>query len=89
MTYSRLGGCDRSDARTWTDARRRAGSRLRGCRLRRFAAGNVALIQRGGCTFKIKATNAQAAGASAVVIYNNIDGALNGTLGSGPGRTSR
>jgi len=47
-----------------------------------FPVGNVALIQRGGCTFKIKATNAQAAGASAVVIYNNIAGALNGTLGS-------
>ena len=47
-----------------------------------FTAGRIALIQRGSCTFKIKATNAQAANASAVVIYNNIDGALNGTLGS-------
>jgi Zn-dependent M28 family amino/carboxypeptidase len=51
-----------------------------------FPAGNIALIQRGGCTFKIKATNAQSAGATAVVIYNNIDGNLNGTLGS-PGQT--
>jgi Zn-dependent M28 family amino/carboxypeptidase len=47
-----------------------------------YPAGQIALIQRGGCTFKIKATNAIAAGASAVVIYNNIAGSLNGTLGS-------
>ena len=47
-----------------------------------FTAGNIALIQRGGCTFKVKAINAQTAGAGAVVIYNNIDGPLNGTLGS-------
>jgi Zn-dependent M28 family amino/carboxypeptidase len=50
-----------------------------------FPAGNIALIQRGSCTFKIKATNAIAANASAVVIYNNTDGPLNGTLGS-PGQ---
>jgi Zn-dependent M28 family amino/carboxypeptidase len=50
-----------------------------------FPAGNVALIQRGSCAFKIKATNAQTAGAGAVVIYNNIAGPLNGTLGS-PGQ---
>jgi Zn-dependent M28 family amino/carboxypeptidase len=50
-----------------------------------FTAGNIALIQRGGCTFKIKATNAIAAGAVAVVIYNNIAGTLNGTLGT-PGQ---
>jgi Zn-dependent M28 family amino/carboxypeptidase len=47
-----------------------------------FPAGNVALISRGTCTFGIKASNAQAAGASAAVIYNNIAGPLNGTLGS-------
>jgi hypothetical protein len=51
-----------------------------------FAGGNIALIRRGGCTFKIKATNAIAAGASAVVIYNNIAGPLNGTLGT-PGQS--
>jgi Zn-dependent M28 family amino/carboxypeptidase len=51
-----------------------------------FTAGAIALIQRGTCTFKIKATNAQAAGAVGVVIYNNIAGPLNGTLGS-PGQT--
>jgi Zn-dependent M28 family amino/carboxypeptidase len=35
-----------------------------------FPAGNVALIQRGTCTFGVKALNAQTAGASAVVIFN-------------------
>jgi len=35
-----------------------------------FPAGNVALLQRGTCTFQVKAVNAQAAGASAVVIFN-------------------
>jgi len=63
-----------------------------GCEARDFAgfpAGNVALIQRGTCTFFDKASNAQAAGASAVVIFNqgNADdtddrfGVVNGTLG--------
>jgi Zn-dependent M28 family amino/carboxypeptidase len=47
-----------------------------------FSAGSIALIQRGGCTFAIKAANAQNAGASAVVIYNNAAGTLNGTLGA-------
>ena len=46
-----------------------------------FPAGNIALISRGTCSFAVKATNAQAAGASAVVIYNNSAGPLNGTLG--------
>lgn len=47
-----------------------------------FPAGNIALIQRGSCTFAIKATNASNAGAVGVVIYNNIAGELNGTLGN-------
>lgn len=50
-----------------------------------FTAGNIALIERGSCAFKIKAVNAEAAGASGVVIYNNIAGPLNGTLGT-PGQ---
>jgi Zn-dependent M28 family amino/carboxypeptidase len=50
-----------------------------------FVAGRIALIQRGACPFKDKAINAQNAGASAVVIYNNVAGPLNGTLGS-PGQ---
>jgi aminopeptidase Y len=47
-----------------------------------FPVGNIALISRGACTFAIKATNAYNAGASGVVIYNNIAGPLNGTLGN-------
>ena len=35
-----------------------------------FPAGSIALIQRGTCTFATKALNAQAAGASAVIIFN-------------------
>jgi Zn-dependent M28 family amino/carboxypeptidase len=47
-----------------------------------FPAGNIALIQRGACTFAIKATNAYNAGAAGVVIYNNQAGVINGTLGN-------
>jgi Zn-dependent M28 family amino/carboxypeptidase len=35
-----------------------------------FPAGAIALVQRGTCTFREKATNAQAAGAVAVVVFN-------------------
>jgi hypothetical protein len=35
-----------------------------------FTAGNVALIQRGGCNFGVKVLNAKDAGASGVVIFN-------------------
>jgi Zn-dependent M28 family amino/carboxypeptidase len=47
-----------------------------------FPAGHIALISRGSCTFAIKATNAYNAGASGVIIYNNVPGTLNGTLGA-------
>jgi len=51
-----------------------------------FPAGSIALIQRGTCTFRLKAENAQAAGASAVIIFNEGNtparsGIINGTLG--------
>jgi Zn-dependent M28 family amino/carboxypeptidase len=50
-----------------------------------FPAGNVALVQRGTCDFAVKAANAQAAGASAVVIFNegqpDRQATLLGTLG--------
>ena len=62
-----------------------AGSGNEGCDAGDFAgfpAGNIALVQRGGCTFAIKATNAAAAGAVAVVIWNNQAGEINGTLGN-------
>ena len=55
-----------------------------------FPAGAIALVQRGTCTFGAKAQNAEAAGASAVVVFNEgqpgrTDAASQGTLGA-PGR---
>lgn len=44
-------------------------------------SGNIALISRGTCPFGEKAALAKAAGAVGTVIYNNVDGALAGTLG--------
>jgi hypothetical protein len=43
--------------------------------------GKIALIQRGECQFSLKALNAQAAGAIAVVIYNHNGGIMN--MGAG------
>jgi hypothetical protein len=43
-----------------------------------FATGAIALVQRGGCNFGVKVLNAQAAGASGVVIFNE----------GNPGRTA-
>lgn len=45
-------------------------------------AGNIALIQRGTIDFATKVTNAKAAGATAVIIYNNTAGDFTGTLGA-------
>ena len=47
---------------------------------------DIALIQRGTCTFGVKALNAEAAGAEAVIIFNQGDtplreGLIVGTLG--------
>ena len=53
-----------------------------------FVPGTIALVQRGTCTFAVKALNAQAAGASGVIIFNQGDAATTarqdlivGTLG--------
>ena len=49
-----------------------------------FTAGRIALIQRGTCNFGVKVQNAQAAGASGVVIFNegnpNRTAVLSGSL---------
>jgi Zn-dependent M28 family amino/carboxypeptidase len=50
-----------------------------------FPAGNIALVQRGSCNFSVKALNAEAAGASAVIIFNqgntpDREGLVTGTL---------
>ena len=54
-----------------------------------FPAGNIALIQRGTCLFADKVTNAEAAGAAAVIIFNqgntpDREGLVIGTLGDVP-----
>ena len=38
-----------------------------------FPAGAIALVQRGGCSFALKAINAEAAGASATILFNQGD----------------
>jgi len=49
-----------------------------------FVSGRVALIQRGGCNFGVKVLNAQAAGATGVIIFNEGNpgrtGPVNGSL---------
>lgn len=44
-------------------------------------SGKVALIVRGGCTFREKAENAEDAGATAAVVHNSSPGLFFGTLG--------
>ena len=50
-----------------------------------FTPGNIALIQRGTCDFRVKAENAQAAGAVGVIIFNEGQAGrtatVQGTLG--------
>jgi hypothetical protein len=52
-----------------------------------FSPGNVALVRRGTCPFVLKTQNAQAAGASAVVIVNNVAGAPTAPGGTAMGIT--
>jgi hypothetical protein len=49
--------------------------------------GQVALVRRGGCTFYTKSSNAQAAGATAVVLYNNTVGRISPTVVGSPAIT--
>ncbi|KAF4972090.1 hypothetical protein FZEAL_9670 [Fusarium zealandicum] len=56
-----------------------------GCTAEDFPAeakDSVVLVSRGECAFAAKSTNAKAAGAAAVVVYNNVPGTLSGTLGA-------
>lgn len=52
-----------------------------------FPAGRIALISRGTCTFYAKAANAMAAGAGAVVLYNNAPGSVTPTVAGAPAIT--
>ncbi|MEU6238692.1 M28 family metallopeptidase [Kitasatospora sp. NPDC047058] len=60
-----------------------------GCEAADYAAGTftgkVALIKRGGCSFAVKQAAAADAGAAGAIVYNNVDGDLNGTLGDPAG----
>ena len=67
------------------------GASTSGCEMGDFAGfseGRIAVIRRGGCTFSKKAANAERAGASAALIFNEgglgRTGTLHGSLG-GPG----
>jgi Zn-dependent M28 family amino/carboxypeptidase len=53
-----------------------------------FTAGNIALVQRGSCSFQLKAENAADAGAIGAIVFNQGNsptrmGLINGTLVSG------
>ena len=50
-----------------------------------FTPGNIALIDRGGCEFGVKAQNAETAGAVAAVIVNDLQQGANGILAMGAG----
>lgn len=47
-------------------------------------SGNIALIDRGTCTFATKVKNAQLAGATGVIVANNVSSGLPGMGGSDP-----
>ncbi len=86
MTYS--GSGEASGTVVPVDTTATAGAGTSGCEAEDFTdfvAGSIALIQRGGCAFGIKALNAQDAGATGVIIFNSgAEGATDsfaGTLG--------
>ena len=61
-----------------------ANSNTSGCEAADFAgfpAGAVALVQRGTCGFNVKVLNAQAAGASAVIVMNEGQPGRTGLVG--------
>ena len=55
-----------------------------GCEPFALPAGALALIDRGSCNFTVKVSNAQAAGASGVVVANNVPGSPISMGGSDP-----
>jgi Zn-dependent M28 family amino/carboxypeptidase len=68
-----------------------SGASTSGCQPADFAGfprGGIAVLERGSCTFRVKAENAQRSGAAAAVIFDPVPaagpGVLSGTLG-GPG----
>jgi Zn-dependent M28 family amino/carboxypeptidase len=56
---------------------------IEGCEAAAFAGfpiGHIALVRRGDCSFAVKAVNAHAAGALAVIVANNVAGPFLGSL---------
>ncbi|MCP3959441.1 MAG: hypothetical protein GY719_16450 [bacterium] len=50
-------------------------------------SGNIALVDRGSCAFTVKAQNAENAGATAVIVANNVSGTPFSMAGTDPGLT--
>jgi Zn-dependent M28 family amino/carboxypeptidase len=78
MTYSGSGDVEAS---VWAISTQDATPGCEATDFAGFTPGSIALVPRGSCTFAIKAQNAHAAGATAVVVSNNTTGVINGTLG--------
>ncbi|KAK3356860.1 hypothetical protein B0T25DRAFT_140610 [Lasiosphaeria hispida] len=79
----------RADTMTYTPGGSYSGAVVKvdnlGCTAADFpetVAGKVALVSRGECSFALKSTNAKTAGAAGVIVYNNADGTISGTLGA-------
>src|SRR5918995_509844 len=58
-----------------------------GCEPFTVPAGSIALVDRGFCGFVVKAANAQAAGASAIIVANNVAAAPSTMGGADPNVT--
>ena len=72
---SASGQAGRSPGSSWTfRAWMATGWRVIPCRAAALS-GAIALISRGTCNFEVKLNYAQAAGAVAALVYNNVDGA--------------
>jgi Zn-dependent M28 family amino/carboxypeptidase len=94
MTYSGTGSAAGTAVPVDTDATpvSQATPSTSGCETADFTgfpAGEVALMQRGSCAFGVKVANAEAAGASAAIVFNSgAEGATDsytGTLGAPAG----
>jgi len=58
-----------------------------GCEPFTVPAGSIALVDRGNCNFTVKAANAQASGAVAIIVVNNLAGAPTTMGGADPAVT--